>query len=156
MADLDIRSVPYLDETAQSLVKRTLADLGERYGGGSGDDTPLDPAEFDPPGGDFLVGYLDGEPVACAGWRSHGDDGQIAELKRMYTGPEARGRGVARAILAAVEESARRGGRRRLILECGSKQPEAVALYESSGYVRISDFGYYRQYAGVRSYGRDL
>lgn len=153
MADLDIRSVPYLDETAQSLVKRTLADLGERYGGGSGDDTPLDPAEFDPPGGDFLVGYLDGEAVACAGWRSHDDD---AELKRMYTGPEARGRGVARAMLAAVEESARRGGRERLILECGSKQPEAIRLYESSGYVRIPDFGYYRQHAGVRSYSRDL
>ena len=155
MADLEIRSVPYLDETAQALVARTLADLGERYDS-SGDDTPVDPAEFDPPDGDFLVAFLDGVPVACAGWRSHGGDGVVAELKRMYTAPEARGRGVARTMLRAVEDAARKAGRKRLILECGSKQPEAIALYESSGYARIPDFGFYREYEGVRSYSREL
>jgi GNAT superfamily N-acetyltransferase len=155
VADLDIRSVPYLDETAQALVRRTLADLGARYDS-SGDDTPLEPSEFDPPDGDFLVGFLDGAPVACAGWRSHDPGGEVAELKRMFTAPEVRGRGVARAMLAAVEAAARDAGRKRLILECGSKQPEAIALYESSGYARIPDFGYYREYDGVRSYGREL
>lgn len=155
MADLEIRSVPYLDETAQALVARTLADLGERYES-SGDDTPVDPSEFDPPDGDFLVGYLDGVPVACAGWRSHGGDEVVAELKRMFTAPEARGRGTARAMLRAVEDAARKAGRKRMILECGSKQPEAIALYESSGYERIPDFGYYRGYEGVRSYGKSL
>jgi GNAT superfamily N-acetyltransferase len=154
--DLEIRSVPFLDATAQALVVRALAELAERYESDSGDDSPLDPTEFDRPDGDFLVGRLDGDPVACAGWRSHGGDGGAAELKRMYTAPEGRGRGVARAMLAAVEESARRAGRKRLILECGSKQPEAIALYESSGYERIPDFGFYRGYDGVRSYGRDL
>jgi hypothetical protein len=43
-----------------------------------------------------------------------------------------------------------------MILECGYRQPEAIALYESSGYERIEDFGHYRHYEGVRSYGKDL
>ena len=67
----------------------------------------------------------------------------------MYTAPTARGRGVARRMLAAVEESARAHGRRRMILETGDKQPEAIALYNSSGYERIDNFGYYRDEPGV-------
>ena len=47
----------------------------------------------------------------------------------MYTAPAARGRGVARAVLAAVERSAREQGRKRVVLECGDKQPEAIAMY---------------------------
>lgn len=137
---------------AQQLVADALADLGARYGG-SGDDTPVDPAEFAPPAGAFLVAYLDGAPVGCGGWRSHGE---VAELKRMYTAPSARGRGVGRAVLAAVERSARDFGRKRMILECGDRQPEAIAMYEAYGYERIPDFGFYRKHKGVRSYGRDL
>ncbi|HEX6969171.1 MAG TPA: GNAT family N-acetyltransferase, partial [Micromonosporaceae bacterium] len=70
--------------------------------------------------------------------------------------PKMRGRGVARAVLAAVEQSARDHGRKRLILECGDKQPEAIAMYEKCGYQRIEDFGFYRGSPSVRSYGRDL
>jgi len=63
---------------------------------------------------------------------------------------------VARALLAAVEDSARAAGRSRLILECGDKQPEAVALYKSCGYQPIEHFGFYREAPGVISLGRDL
>ncbi|MEO3744670.1 GNAT family N-acetyltransferase [Plantactinospora sp. B5E13] len=155
MSDLEIRDEPYDSPAAQRLVAATLADLAARYGG-SGDETPVAPAEFAPPNGTFLVAYLDGEPVGCAGWRSHGDTGEVAELKRMYVSPVARGRGVARAVLAGIEESARKHGRRRLVLECGDRQPEAVALYQSSGFERIPDFGYYRDEPGVLSFGRWL
>jgi GNAT superfamily N-acetyltransferase len=155
VSDLEIRTVPFLDPDAQRLITAVLADLGARYGS-SGDDTPVDPAEFDPPDGAFLVVYLDGAPVGCAGWRSHGDGGRTAELKRMYTDPAVRNRGVARAVLAAVEESARASGRTRMILECGAKQPEAIAFYQANGYERIPDFGYYKDAPGVRSFGRDL
>ncbi|MBO4208749.1 GNAT family N-acetyltransferase [Micromonospora echinofusca] len=147
--------VRFDSEVAHRLVGAALADLAGRYGG-TGDDTPLDAGQFDPPDGAFLVGYLAGAPVGCGGWRSHGDTGEIAELKRMYTVPEVRGRGVARRMLAAVERSARDHGRKRLVLECGDKQPEAIALYTSAGYERIPNFGYYRDHEGCISFGRLL
>ena len=155
MDELDIRVTRFDAREATLLTTAALAELGQIYGS-SGDETPVDASEFDPPDGAFLVAFLDGVPVGCAGWRAHGDDLSTAELKRMYTAPQARGRGVARAVLAAVEESARRAGRKRLILECGDGQPGAIALYEACGYERIPDFGYYRHYAGVRSFGRTL
>jgi ribosomal protein S18 acetylase RimI-like enzyme len=74
----------------------------------------------------------------------------------MFTRPEARRRGVARAVLRAVEESARASGRSRIALETGTRQPEAIAMYEEAGYGRIPDFGHYRDEPGVRSFGREL
>ncbi|SCL20283.1 GNAT family N-acetyltransferase [Micromonospora inyonensis] len=155
MSDIEIRVLRFDSEVAQRLVRATMADLGTRYGG-SGDETPVDATEFEPPDGTFLVAYLDGEPVGCGGWRSHGDTGEVAEVKRMYTAPAARGRGVARAVLAAVERSARERGRKRIVLECGDRQPEAIAMYEAAGYERIPNFGYYRDAPGCVSFGRTL
>lgn len=132
-----------------------LADLGERYGG-PGDETPVAAIEFDPPEGGFLVAYLGGRPVGCGGWRSHGDEGDTGEIKRMYTVPDARGQGVARAVLAALEDSARQYGRSRLVLETGDRQPEAIKLYEAAGYERIENFGFYRDEPNCISYGRRL
>jgi GNAT superfamily N-acetyltransferase len=152
---LEIRAVPFDDPVAQALVDGAMADLAARYGG-NGDDTPIDPADFRAPNGDFLVGYLDGVPVACAGWRSLGTDGTTAELKRMYTRPQARRQGVARAVLRAVEHSARAAGRTRVALETGALQPEAIAMYESAGYALIPNFGYYKDEPDVRSFGRVL
>ncbi|PZF98799.1 GNAT family N-acetyltransferase [Micromonospora deserti] len=155
MTDFEIHAVRFDSPAAQRLIRDALADLGARYGG-SGDDTPVDAAEFEPPAGAFLVALLDGEPVGCGGWRSHGDTGETAELKRMYTAPAARGRGMARAVLAAVERSAREQGRKRIILECGDQQPEAIALYTSAGYERIPNFGFYKDAPGCLSFGRTL
>jgi GNAT superfamily N-acetyltransferase len=152
VTDIEIRVARFDDPDVQKLVADALADLAVRYGG-SGDDTPVAPSDFTPPSGVFLVAESDGELIGCGGWRSHGED---AELKRMYTAPSARGRGVARRVLAAVEESARAAGRRRLILETGDRQPEAIALYTSSGYALIENFGYYRDEPGVLSFARPL
>lgn len=155
MSDLKIRPTRYGAPIARTLVANAMADLGARYGG-TGDDTPVSDIEFDPPDGAFLVAYQDGVPAGCVGWRSHGNTDEVAELKRLYVEPAFRGGGVARALLAAVEDSAREAGRKRLILECGNKQPEAIALYESSGYEPIEHFGFYRKAPGVHSYGRAL
>ena len=152
MTEIEIRPARFADPAVQALVKEALADLGERYGS-SGDDTPVALTDFDPPGGAFFVAYDGERPVGCGGWRVHGED---AELKRMYTAPAVRGKGVARRLLAAIEESAGSAGHKRVILETGSKQPEAVGLYESSGYERIADFGYYKDYPNVLSYARTL
>jgi GNAT superfamily N-acetyltransferase len=152
VTDIEIRVARFDDPDVQKLVADALAELAVRYGG-SGDDTPVAPSDFSPPSGAFLVAEADGELIGCGGWRTHGED---AELKRMYTAPSARGRGVARRVLAAVEESARAHGRRRLILETGDRQPEAIALYTTSGYDLIDNFGYYRDEPGVLSFGRPL
>jgi len=145
--------VLYEAPEAQQLMAAALADLARRYGG-VGDATPIQAEEFTPPTGDFVVAYLDEVPVACGGWRSAGDDD--AELKRMFTVPAARGRGVARAVLAALEESAHRSGRKRVILECGDRQPEAIAMYHASGYERIANFGFYRDEPNCISFAHPL
>lgn len=119
----------------------------DRYG--DPDETPVDEADFDPPTGLFLVVYEGGHALACGGWRigaydAPGHDAGDAELKRMYVRPEGRGRGLARAILAELETRAREAGQRRMILETGTRQHEAIALYRSCGYVEIPGFGYYK------------
>ncbi|MDY7086799.1 MAG: GNAT family N-acetyltransferase [Actinomycetota bacterium] len=136
----------------RALLVDVLGELSERYGG-SGDDTPIAAADFAAPNGAFFVAD-DGERlVGCAGWRRHGDD---AELKRMFTARSARGQGLGRRMLATIEQSARDSGCRRVILETGDKQPEAVALYVSAGYSRIEDFGFYAGHEGVLSYAKTL
>ncbi|MGH3727441.1 MAG: GNAT family N-acetyltransferase [Micromonosporaceae bacterium] len=150
--DVIVAPVAYTHPEAQRLIAAALADLGKRYDG-DGDATPVDPVEFEPPHGVFLLARVDGVAAGCGGWRSHADD---AEIKRMYTVPEARGRGVARAVLAGLEETARAAGKRRTILETGDKQPEAISLYESCGYRAIPNFGFYKDEPGAISYGLDL
>ncbi len=134
-----IEVVRYDASDAAELIEELQQEYVTRYGNRDG--APVDPAEFEPPKGLFLVGYLgDGGPVVCGGWRSHGDD---AEVKRMYVRSAARGLGLARAMLAELERTAVAAGHRRMILETGKKQPEAVALYRSCGYTDITPFGYY-------------
>lgn len=131
--------VKYDAPEAAELIEQVQREYVLRYGGRDG--TPVDPAEFAPPRGLFLVGFDDlGTGVACGGWRSHGDD---AELKRMYVRRDARRGGLARELLAELERTALAAGHRRIILETGSRQPEAVALYRSAGYTDIPAFGYY-------------
>lgn len=152
MQDIKIITADFDDPAVQTLVAENLRDLSDRYGG-SGDDSPISGADFTPPVGMFLVAILDDRLIGSAGWRRRGDD---AELKRMFTTQAARGRGVARRLLARIEESAREAGCHRVILETGDRQPEAIALYESAGYLRIADFGYYKDYPDVLSYAKPL
>ena len=157
---LDLRPVPYDHPDAAVLIAELDGFYRERYGGG--DDTPLDPRQFDPPGGSFTVGYVDGAPAACGGWRARdaGEDPELrdgdAEIKRMYVRAAHRGRGFARAVLAELERSAAAAGRARLVLETGTALPEAMGLYESAGYVRIPPFGVYRDSEGNRCYALTL
>ncbi|GAA1545455.1 GNAT family N-acetyltransferase [Dactylosporangium maewongense] len=155
MTELDIRLTRYGSRVATELISATLADLSVRYGG-SGDTTPIEPGDFDPPLGGFFVAYIDHAPAGCCGWRTFAEDESTAELKRLYVDPAFRGLGLARRLIAAVEDSARAAGRKRVWLETGTAQPEAMALYESAGYALIPDFGHYKGYPSVRSFGRSL
>lgn len=154
VGQIKIRPARFDEPEVVELVAENMRDLSERYGG-TGDDTPIAAADFVPPDGAFLVAVRDedGLLVGSGGWRRHGTD---AELKRMFTRAEARGQGVARRILTAIEDSARAAGCHRVILETGDKQPEAIALYESAGYERIADFGYYQGHEGVLSYAKKI
>ncbi len=103
---------------------------------------------FEPPDGSFHVGYVDGEPVATGAWRRSDVDAlgssRVAEVKRMYVAERVRGLGLARAMLAHLEASVAAYGVEVVVLETGLAQPEAIGLYESSGYKPIPAFGYYR------------
>lgn len=146
---MKIRQVPFDHPDAVKLNDQVQAEYAERYGD-DGDATHLDPAMFAPPAGRYLIAYDERDrPVATGGWRTQDANDEAysdgdAELKRMYVVPEARGLGLARRILATLEEDARAAGRVRMVLETGAKQPEAVALYTSSGYAPCAKFGYYR------------
>jgi len=150
---LDVRPAGWDDPAAQQLRAELMDDLARRYGG-EGDATPVDPVQFSPPDGGFLVAWVDGRPVGCVGWRSR-STGE-AELKRMWVAPDARSRGVGKALLRAVEDSARAAGRRRMVLETGVEQPEAIGLYVAAGYQPVPAFGHYRDHPGSRYFGRDL
>jgi GNAT superfamily N-acetyltransferase len=143
------------DPVARAMIKAALADLGARYGG-SGDETPVDANEFEPPAGRFLMAWIAGAPAGCGGWRTLAEDDTVAEIKRMYTAPDWRGRGVASAVLRAIESSARDAGKKRAVLETGDRQPEAIALYRKLGYERVPNFGFYKDYPDCLSFGRVL
>ena len=100
-------------------------------------------------------------PVATGAWRRRTDvvvDGSsaTAEVKRMYVAAAGRRRGLARAMLAHLEDTARLAGAEVMVLETGIRQPEAIALYESSGYVPVPGFGFYRDSPISRCFARSL
>ena len=157
-AFLDLRPVGYLHPDAALLVARVQEEYVERYG--SPDESPVDPAVFDLPEGLFLVGYDGGGPVATGAWRRSPVDRlggtSAVEIKRMYVVPERRGRGHARAVLAELERSALAAGHDLVLLETGTRQPEAIELYLSAGYEEVEGFGYYADAPLSRCFGKRL
>jgi GNAT superfamily N-acetyltransferase len=161
MLRMNMQPISFGHPDAVKLSDRVQLEYAERYGD-EGDLTPLRPAMFEPPQGLYLIVYDDqGAPVASGGWRTQdeNDNGYAdgdAEIKRMYVIPQARGRGLARLVLAALEDNARAAGRTRMVLETGTKQPEAISLYTSSGYRLCPKFGLYRFEELSRCYAKPL
>jgi putative acetyltransferase len=89
----------------------------------------------------FLVARRRGQAEACGALVRQAPD--WGEVKRIYVRPAARGLGLGRAILGEIETAARAMGLGRLKLETGSRQPEALGLFERSGYRRCAAFGAY-------------
>lgn len=96
--------------------------------------------EMEPPGGAFLLICEGDRPVGCGGLRTLDADAGIGEIKRMFVIPEARRRGHARRLLAALEDAARRIGLRTVRLDTNAQQPEALRLYAATGYTEIPDY----------------
>jgi GNAT superfamily N-acetyltransferase len=158
-AELRVEHVPFDHDDAQLLNDEVQAEYVVRYG--TPDLTHMDAGQFAAPAGAFYVGYRDDVPVTMGGWRFRTDVSRLGsqrpvEVKRMYVAPAARRDGLARLMLAHLEATARTAGADVVLLETGTAQPEAMALYESSGYERIEPFGYYRAHPSNRCYGRVL
>ena len=139
------RSAPADVGDAAALIAAMVEEMRDLYwdvGDGLDLDAPdmpkAGPAELGPPHGGFLVGYRD-DIAVCGGGFKRLPDG-ACEIKRMYVVPAARGRGVARDLLHALEDAARGQGYAIARLDTGSRQSHAQGFYERAGYVPIANF----------------
>ncbi len=147
------RAAPYLqaphhrDQQAfsapesRALIDALNAELSGLYPEPGATHFGLDPEEVTGARGAFLVVYLADEPVGCGAVRML--DGETAELKRMYVAPGARGTGLGRRLVDALEAEARARGALRLVLETGVRQAAALALYRACGFRPIPLYGAY-------------
>jgi GNAT superfamily N-acetyltransferase len=136
---IDARTVPSGQPPASDIVEAMVVEVSEMYGRIDVPGAPsATPADFAPPGGAFVVLFEDGAAVAGGGLKRL--DERACEIKRMYVVPSARGRGLAKALLEALEDEARRLGYTTARLDTGPKQPAAQALYERAGYAPIGNF----------------
>lgn len=90
----------------------------------------------------ILVAYANEVPIGCGALKVY--DEETMEVKRMFTIPHKRGRGIASQLLNALEQWAVKLGYTRCILETGVQQPEAIALYQKCGYRFMENYGQYR------------
>jgi GNAT superfamily N-acetyltransferase len=139
---VELRHVRLVDPEAEPLLQGLTEEYDERYGQ-VGEMASVDPHEFEPPDGDFLVLLEQGRTVAGGGLRRLGGDS--CEVKRMWTAPDRRRQGHASTILDALEAAARERGYSRLRLETGPAQPEARSLYGRRGYAEIPPYGLYEE-----------
>jgi GNAT superfamily N-acetyltransferase len=134
-----LRTVPYDHPVAGYLIKQVQQEYVQRYGGP--DAAAVDPAEFLPPSGLFLVAEVAGVPAGSGAWRALGKG--KAEIKRVYVEPAFRRRGLAQLIVDALERSAAAAGETWVVLNTGGRQPEALALYAQAGYGTVAGYGMY-------------
>ena len=138
---LEFRDCRVDEEPAATLVQGMREDIATIYDGLvlDGPDMPkAGPDEMSPPHGAFVVGYEDAVAVCCGGIKRLPDG--ACEIKRMFVVESARGRGVARALLAELERRARELGYEVARLDTGPRQMRAQRMYERAGYVAIENF----------------
>lgn len=129
------------DDVSRPLIEALNAELSGAYPEPGATHFHVDAAETAPGRGAFLVVSVDGAAVGCGAVRLI--DADTAELKRMYMSPAARGKGLGRRLVAALETEARALGARRLVLETGVRQASAIALYRATGFQPIPLYGEY-------------
>ena len=137
-ANVTVTVEPYGDEGPQWVVAQAEAEIVLRYGDLDGDERGLTAAMFDPPIGAFLVarrGDAAGPPLGGVGVRAIRPG--VGQIRRLWVDPAFRGHGIARALMAGIEDAARELGLTELRLGTGDAQPEAIALYASSGWQRV-------------------
>ena len=139
MAEVEIRAERPEEEPGRTLLAAFEREIASRDPGWDATQKPTArPEEIGPPLGRFLVAYVDGEPAGCGALKRL--DERAAEIKRVYVAPAARGGGIARRLLVALEDAAKELGYVRVRLDTGARQPDAVALFRSSGYEEIEAY----------------
>jgi GNAT superfamily N-acetyltransferase len=152
---VEVRRTRGDDPEARALVAAMEAWIAESFGPQDPDRTStVGLEEMAPPGGVFVILYEDGEPVAGGGLRRLGED--VAEIKRMFVEPAARGRGYGRRVLDELEAAAAELGYRRLRLDTAQSLVAATALYRSAGYRDVPDYNgnSYASFWGEKVLGR--
>ena len=124
---------------AMSLFLAAVDELDRRYG--SDDAERMSPDELSSPHGVFVVARVRGALAGGVGMRPIGEPSQhFGEVKRLWVRPDLRRGGVGKALMGHLEHCARGRDVHQLFLETGTKQPEAIALYRSSGWRQVDDF----------------
>jgi len=147
---MEIRRARLSDAAVKPLLAGLTLEYDTRYGANT-EMARATEGEFDPPSGLFIV-LMDG-PITAAGGGFRRHDSATCEVKRMWTMPDYRRRGLAARVLTALEDGAVDAGYLRVILETGPHQPEAEELYAGRGYKRIRFYGYYPD---ARAFSLDL
>jgi putative acetyltransferase len=150
LQSFEIEREPLTSEIASALIATLNAELSALYPEPGATHFSLDPSEVALGSGTFVVARLDGRPIGCGALRSVRDrelvrelGRGVGELKRMYVAREARGKGIGRALLDRLEGEARTLGLTQLVLETGTRQVEAIALYRRAGFKEIPPYGEY-------------
>jgi len=151
---VEVRRERFGDPRVRALVAALDAELLARYPEEGDGFFALEEDEVAEGRGAFFVAYAGEVAVGCGAIRAL--DATCVEIKRMYVVPEARGAGVARRVLAALEAEASSLGRTRVVLETGTRQPEAIALYRREGYTDTARFGHYPDSPRSVWLGKDL
>ena len=137
--EVELRVTLATHPDAAVLLAAYLDELRERLGAfDPARSVSAEPTEMAPPGGVFLVMYEDARPIACGGVKTLSPG--VAEIKRMFVAPAARGRGHGRRLLAALEEAAASLGLRRIVLDTAAPLAEAARLYQAAGYREIPPY----------------
>jgi GNAT superfamily N-acetyltransferase len=135
---IEARRIPGTSADALALVAAMVGYLNKTFPPGMPGPPPPTPEQMSPPHGCFVALYEDGRPVAGGGLRPLAEG--VCEIKRMWVFPEMRSRGLARRLLAELEDAARDLGYARVRLDTGDQQPHAMALYRSTGYREIENY----------------
>ena len=138
---LEFRACPVDEEPAAALAQGMRDEIAALYDGLELDSPQMPkagPKELGAPGGTFIVGFEDDVPVCCGGFKPLPDG--ACEIKKMFVVTEARGRGVARALLVELEQRARELGYTVVRLDTGPRQRRAQRMYERAGYAAIANF----------------
>lgn len=137
---VEVRIVSPRSAAAQTCLAEYFRELRQRFAGGFEPDKSVsaDPEELTPPAGYFLIATLDGRAVGCGALKVQ--SARVGEIKRMWVAPAARGIGIGRRILSALEEQALQAGLSVLRLDTNETLQEALNLYRRAGYREVPAF----------------
>ena len=133
------------------LVKYLDADLAERDGNDHSfyaQFNKIDKIKY------VVIAYENSKPICCGAIKEYTPN--TMEIKRMYTSPESRGKGIATKVLTELEIWATELSYEKCILETGKKQPEAIGLYKKNGYKLIPNYGQYVEIENSLCFEKDI